>query len=123
VAGAGFRFQDGLNRPSVSINDGKGFAFISHTGEVCPSGFLPISAGNIRERAFAEIYCESPLFRELRDTSRLKGKCGACDFREVCGGSRARAYGVTGDYLASDPSCVYGPPDVGLRTTQSSRPA
>jgi radical SAM protein len=110
VAGAGYRFQDGLNRPSVSINDGVGFAFISHTGDVYPSGFLPLTAGNVRERPFSHIYRESPLFRQLRDPSLLKGKCGACDFRSVCGGSRARSYGVTGDYLAPDPSCVYEPP-------------
>ena len=110
VAGAGYRFQDGLNRPSVSINDGVGFAFIAQTGDVYPSGFLPLTAGNVRERPFSHIYRESPLFRQLRDPSLLKGKCGACDFRSVCGGSRARSYGVTGDYLAPDPSCVYEPP-------------
>jgi radical SAM protein len=109
VAGAGYRFQDGLERPTVSINDGKGFAFISHTGAVCPSGFLPVAAGNVREGSFAEIYRHSPIFRELRDASLLKGKCGRCEFRDVCGGSRARAYGVTGDYLQSDPSCLYEP--------------
>jgi radical SAM protein with 4Fe4S-binding SPASM domain len=120
VAGAGYRFQDGLNRPSVSINDGKGFAFISHTGDVCPSGFLPLPAGNVRERPFSDIYRDSPLFRQLRDPSLLKGKCGGCDFRSICGGSRARAYGVTGDYLESDPSCVYEPSRVGSRPTQQS---
>jgi radical SAM protein with 4Fe4S-binding SPASM domain len=120
VAGAGYRFQDGLNRPSVSINDGKGFAFISHTGDVYPSGFLPVTAGNVRARPFSDIYRESPLFRQLRDPSLLKGKCGACDFRSICGGSRARAYGVTGDYLEADPSCVYEPSRVGSRPTQQS---
>lgn len=111
VAGAGYRFADGLDRPVVSINDGKGFAFISHTGDVYPSGFLPIVAGNVRDGPFAEIYRNSRTFRELRDASLLKGKCGACEFKEVCGGSRARAYGLTSDYLASDPSCVYRPSD------------
>jgi radical SAM protein len=120
VAGAGFRFQDGLNRPSISINDGKGFAFISHTGDVYPSGFLPLRAGNVREQSFADIYRDSHLFRELRDLSRLKGKCGVCEFRSVCGGSRARAYGITGDHLAPDPSCVYEPALVGERPTRSS---
>ena len=123
IAGAGYRYQDGLDRPSVSINDGKGFAFISHTGDVCPSGFLPLPAGNVRERPFADIYRDSPLFRRLRDPSLLKGKCGACDFRSVCGGSRARAYAVTSDYLASDPSCVYESAAVGGRPTGSSPPA
>ncbi len=109
VSGAGFQFQDGLNRPTIGINDGKGFAFISHIGDVCPSGFLPLPAGNVRERRFAEIYRSSPLFNDLRDPGLLKGKCGACAFNVVCGGSRARAYAVRGDYLESDPSCVYRP--------------
>jgi radical SAM protein len=111
VAGAGFRFADGLNRPAMGVNDGNGFAFISHIGEVCPSGFLPIPAGNVRDQSFAEIYRNSPLFRELRDQTKLKGKCGVCEFRTVCGGSRARAYAVTGDYMAEDPSCAYEPAD------------
>jgi radical SAM protein len=110
VAGAGYRFEDGLDRPALGVNDGKGFAFVSHTGEVCPSGFLPISAGNVRERPLADIYRNSSLFRDLRDSDKLKGKCGACEFREVCGGSRARAWALAGDYLAEDPSCVYQPP-------------
>jgi len=109
VLGAGFQFQDGLNRPAIGINDGKGFAFISHIGDVCPSGFLPLPAGNVRERRFTEIYRSSPLFNDLRDPGLLKGKCGACSFNVVCGGSRARAYAVRGDYLESDPSCVYRP--------------
>jgi radical SAM protein len=109
LAGAGYRFEDGLDRPALGVNDGKGFAFISHTGEVCPSGFLPLSAGNVRERPLAEIYRHSPLFRDLRDPGKLKGKCHICRFRSLCGGSRARAWAVTGDYLAEDPSCVYMP--------------
>jgi radical SAM protein len=109
VAGAGFRFADGLNRPAMGVNDGNGFAFISHIGEVCPSGFLPIVAGNVREQSFAEIYRNSPLFRELRDQGKLEGKCGICEFSSVCGGSRARAFAVTGDYMESDPSCAYVP--------------
>ena len=115
VAGAGFRFADGLNRPAMGVNDGNGFAFISHIGEVCPSGFLPIVAGNVREQSFAEIYRNSPLFRELRDQTKLKGKCGICEFGSVCGGSRARAYAVTGDYMEADPSCVYVPAEVPSR--------
>lgn len=123
VAGAGYRFKDGLDRPSISINDGKGFAFISHTGDVYPSGFLPLAAGNVRETPFSEIYRNSALFRALRDPSLLRGKCGVCDFRPVCGGSRARAYGVTGDYLESDPSCAYEPPPVRVGPTRSSQTA
>jgi radical SAM protein with 4Fe4S-binding SPASM domain len=109
LAGAGYRYEDGLNRPTQGVNDGRGFCFISHVGDVCPSGFLPLPAGNVRERSVVDIYRNSRLFRELRDPGLLTGKCGSCRFREVCGGSRARAYAVTGDYLASDPSCVYQP--------------
>jgi radical SAM protein len=111
LMGAGYQYQDGLNRPAISkgVNDGKGFCFISHIGEVCPSGFLPIPAGNIRKQSLAEIYRHSPLFKDLRDAAKLKGKCGKCEFREICGGSRARAYALTGDYLAEDPTCIYQP--------------
>jgi radical SAM protein len=109
LAGAGYRYQDGLNRPVQGVNDGRGFCFISHVGDVCPSGFLPLPAGNLRERSVVDIYRNATLFRELRNTDLITGKCGICPFREVCGGSRARAYAVTGDYLASDPSCVYEP--------------
>jgi radical SAM protein with 4Fe4S-binding SPASM domain len=77
--------------------------------EVSPSGFLPLPAGNVRERSVVDIYRNSQLFRELRDPTLLKGKCGRCEFREVCGGSRARAYATSGDYLESDPSCIYEP--------------
>jgi AdoMet-dependent heme synthase len=91
------------------VNDGKGFMFISHVGNVYPSGFLPIHAGNIRETPLAEIYRNAPIFKALRDTSRLEGKCGACEYKEVCGGSRARAYAVTGDPLAQEPCCIYQP--------------
>ncbi len=101
--------QDGIGRAPRGINDGKGFVFISHRGEVFPSGFLPLSAGNVRRQSLREIYRHSPLFVALRDTSNLKGKCGACEFREVCGGSRARAYALTGDPFAEEPCCVWQP--------------
>jgi radical SAM protein with 4Fe4S-binding SPASM domain len=91
------------------VNDGKGFMFISHVGNVYPSGFLPIHAGNVRETPLAEIYRNAPIFNALRDTSRLKGKCGACEFKEICGGSRARAYALTGDPLAQELCCIYQP--------------
>jgi radical SAM protein len=91
------------------VNDGKGFMFISHVGNVYPSGFLPIHAGNIRETPLAEIYRNAPIFKALRDTSRLEGKCGACEYKEICGGSRARSYAVTGDPLAQEPCCIYQP--------------
>jgi radical SAM protein len=100
---------DAIGRASRGVNDGNGFVFISHTGEVFPSGFLPISAGNIRQESIVDIYRNSPLFRELRDYTKLKGKCGVCEFRQVCGGSRARAFAVTGDYMESEPYCIYIP--------------
>lgn len=91
------------------VKEGRGFAFIDHLGNVAPNGYLPLAAGNVREETFSAIYRESPLFRVLRDASRLRGRCGRCPFREVCGGSRARAYAVTGDILAEDPACPYRP--------------
>lgn len=100
---------DEIGRAPRGLNDGKGFVFISHTGEVFPSGFLPLSAGSIRQQSLASIYRESPLFTALRDTSRLEGKCGACEFKEICGGSRARAYALTGNPHEEEPCCAYIP--------------
>ncbi|MGB6691557.1 MAG: TIGR04053 family radical SAM/SPASM domain-containing protein [Terracidiphilus sp.] len=91
------------------VNDGKGFVFISHIGNVYPSGFLPIQAGNVKWTSLAEIYRNAPIFKALRDTTRLEGKCGACEYKEICGGSRARAYALTGDPLAQEPCCIYQP--------------
>ncbi len=93
----------------TGINDGRGFCFISHTGDVSPSGFLELPAGNVRQQPASQIYRESPLFRQLRDPDALKGKCGHCRYRAVCGGSRARAYHMTGDIMAADPTCAYIP--------------
>ncbi|MBI4531057.1 MAG: TIGR04053 family radical SAM/SPASM domain-containing protein [Candidatus Latescibacteria bacterium] len=109
LTGAGFQYTDGLHRPVQGVNDGKGFVFVSHAGEVCPSGFLPLVAGNVRVTSLSEIYRHAPLFQELRNPDLLKGKCGICEYREVCGGARSRAYALTGDYLASEPYCVYEP--------------
>lgn len=100
---------DGLGRAPKGVNDGNGFVFISHIGDVFPSGLLPVKAGNIRETPLAEIYRESPIFKALRNPDEFKGKCGVCEFRYVCGGSRSRAYAMTGDYLESEPFCVYVP--------------
>jgi radical SAM protein len=100
---------DGIGRAPRGINDAKGFVFISHLGAVFPSGFLPLAAGNVRTQSLRDIYQNSPLFRSLRDPSNLKGKCGVCEFRNVCGGSRARAYALSGDPLAEEPCCVYEP--------------
>ena len=94
---------------AARVNEGRGFLFVSHTGEIYPSGFLPISAGNVRNDSLIDVYRNSALFRDLRDTSKLKGKCGDWEFKEVCSGSRARAYAMTGDYLAEEPFCSYIP--------------
>lgn len=100
---------DGLKRAPKGVNDGNGFVFVSHTGDVMPSGLLPLVGGNVRDKPLAEIYRESPIFKELRNPDLYKGKCGVCEFRHVCGGSRSRTYAVTGDYLESEPFCVYIP--------------
>jgi radical SAM protein with 4Fe4S-binding SPASM domain len=88
---------------------GNGFAFVSHVGDVCGCGFLPLSVGNVRDRPFSELYREAPLFEAFRDPARLGGDCGACEFRAVCGGCRARAYVATGDPLGEEPDCAYEP--------------
>ncbi|HHH81502.1 MAG TPA: TIGR04053 family radical SAM/SPASM domain-containing protein [Chloroflexi bacterium] len=119
--GAGFQYDDGLHRPMKGVNDGKGFLFISHIGEIMPSGFLPISAGDVREMDVVETYRRAPLFQDLRDATKLKGKCGVCEYREVCGGQRGRAFGVTGDYLEVDPACAYEPAVADASAIVSSR--
>jgi radical SAM protein len=91
------------------VRDGNGIVFVSHSGDVYPSGFLPLAAGNVRRDSLVDVYRSSELFVRLRDTGRLHGKCGRCPFREICGGSRARAYAHTGDPMASDPLCPYQP--------------
>ncbi|HSK19936.1 MAG TPA: TIGR04053 family radical SAM/SPASM domain-containing protein [Longimicrobiales bacterium] len=106
--GAAISMSDGIGR-ARNVNDGDGFMFISHTGEIFPSGFLPVSAGNVRRDDLVEVYRNSHLFRTLRDRTLLKGKCGVCEYLKVCGGSRARAYAVTGDYLEAEPFCAHVP--------------
>ena len=105
--GHGPRGSIGLAR--WAINAGNGYAFISHTGEVYPSGFLPACTGSIRSTPLAELYRGHPVFRALRDPNALRGRCGVCEFRSVCGGSRSRAYAVSGDYLGEEPCCAYLP--------------
>lgn len=100
---------DAIGRAPRGLNDGKGFVFISHTGDVFPSGFLPLGAGNIRRQTLSAIYRDSPLFLSLRDTSNLEGKCGACEFKEICGGSRSRAFALTGNPNGEEPCCSYVP--------------
>ncbi len=103
------RDTDDIGRAPKGINDGKGFVFVSHQGEVFPSGFLPVSAGNVKRQSLAELYRHSPLFTALRDAENLNGKCGVCEYRQICGGSRARAYALTGDLFAEEPCCSYQP--------------
>lgn len=107
--GASRKVDAGAIARQAGINDGKGFVFISHTGEIYPSGFLPISAGNVRRDSLAQVYRSAPLFRALRDPDHFEGKCGRCLYRNLCGGSRSRAYALTGNHLGSDPRCVYEP--------------
>lgn len=107
------------SRAPLGINDGKGFVFVSHIGNIQPSGFLPLTAGNVRTDELLDVYRNSPLFRELRNPGLLKGKCGQCEFKAICGGSRARAYAMTGDYLGAEPLCVYQPPRNGRREETS----
>jgi radical SAM protein with 4Fe4S-binding SPASM domain len=104
----GAKGRQGMRTP-LGIRDGRGVMFISHTGDVSPSGFLPLVCGNVRQTDPAVIYREHPLFVSLRDSDALGGKCGRCEFRNICGGSRARAHGVTGDPFAQDPACSYQP--------------
>jgi AdoMet-dependent heme synthase len=108
TAGPGFDLGE-AGRSARGVNDGNGFLFVSHTGEIYPSGFLPVSAGNVRSDDVVEVYRESDLFRSLRDPDLLKGKCGVCEYRTVCGGSRARAWATTGDPLEAEPYCTHIP--------------
>jgi radical SAM protein with 4Fe4S-binding SPASM domain len=94
---------------TTAVSDGRGFVFISHTGEIYPSGFLPVSGGNVRNDSLVDVYQNSSLFRILREPSAKLGKCSYCEFTKICGGSRARAYALTGDYLEADPRCCYQP--------------
>ena len=113
------RRRDGLPSQSVerrrqlraprSVNDGNGFVFIDHLGNICPSGFLPVQRGNVRATSLSEVYRTDEVFSRLRNANGLMGKCGRCRFREICGGSRSRAFAATGAVMASDPLCVYEP--------------
>lgn len=102
-----------VRRPHVraprGVNDGNGFVFVDHLGEICPSGFLPLARGNVRRQSLVSTYREDEVFRQLRQPDALSGKCGWCEFRSICGGSRSRAYAATGSAFASDPLCAYVP--------------
>ena len=99
-----------MNTLSRGCLAGVGFCFISHRGQVQGCGYLDVSAGNVREQSFGEIWNSSPLFCDLRDLTLYKGKCGLCEYRKLCGGCRARAYEASGDYLEAEPYCIYEPP-------------
>ena len=96
-------------RSPLSVGDGRGVVFVSHTGDVQPSGFLPLVVGNVRQVPLTALYATSPLLRALRDPARLRGRCGRCQFRHACGGSRAQAFARSGDPLGEDPTCVFEP--------------
>lgn len=98
-----------LRRTPMNINAGNGFVFVSRRGDVFPSGFMPLSAGNIRKQSLVDIYRDAPLFRDLREPDTLQGRCGACEFKAICGGSRSRAYSMTGNPNAEEPFCTYEP--------------
>jgi radical SAM protein len=125
AAGLRGRPADGVTMPAVlttsegpghtvglaprGVNAGNGFLFVSHRGEIYPSGFLPWSAGNVRQRGLADAYRNDETFLALRDADRLEGRCGRCEYRRICGGSRSRAFALTGNLFATDPWCVYEP--------------
>jgi radical SAM protein with 4Fe4S-binding SPASM domain len=98
-----------VRRARHAVTDGNGFVFVDHAGNICPSGFLPVASGNVRTDDLVGVYRDSGAFTALRDPARLGGRCGRCEYRETCGGSRARAFAVTGDPVAEDPGCAWQP--------------
>jgi radical SAM protein with 4Fe4S-binding SPASM domain len=94
---------------SFEIRDGHGIMFVSNTGDVCPAGFLPLVVGNVKQSRVTDLYRNAPVFRALHDPTQFEGRCGICEYNALCGGSRSRAYGATGDPLATDPFCDYIP--------------
>jgi heme b synthase len=103
------RAESPLHAMTRGCLGGSSFCFISHTGQVQPCGYLELDCGRIKEKTFADIWKHSPIFKELRDLNTYKGKCGRCEFIRVCGGCRARAHEVTGNYLAEEPFCIHEP--------------
>jgi len=99
-----------VSRHGAGVNDGNGFVFISHTGDIEPSGFLPLVCGNLRQHRVSDIYRSHPTFLRLRQPQHFSGKCGRCPYQRLCGGSRSRTHALTGDAFGSDPTCVYQPP-------------
>jgi radical SAM protein with 4Fe4S-binding SPASM domain len=110
-----------MNAMTKGCLAGTGVCFISHEGEVYPCGYLPAIAGDLRKEKFADIWANAAVFNELRDTDNLKGKCGCCEFRNVCMGCRARAFAASGDYLGEEPFCVYEPKSQALRDKVTQR--
>lgn len=106
ASATGHQRTDSISRGCLA---GTGFSFISHQGKVKGCGYLDVEAGDVRQASFSRIWFDSPLFRELRDLSNIKGKCGVCEYKRICGGCRARAYETTGDYLEAEPYCIYEP--------------
>ncbi|MGO8671093.1 MAG: TIGR04053 family radical SAM/SPASM domain-containing protein [Capsulimonadaceae bacterium] len=104
-----------IQRAPLGVGDGKGVVFVSHTGNIYPSGFMPIKCGRFPEDSLVETYQNAPLLRDLRNPDLLHGKCGLCDFRHMCGGSRARSYAVTRDPLAAEPDCLFIPKALEVR--------
>jgi len=98
-----------MNAMTKGCLAGTGVCFISHEGEVYPCGYLPVPAGDLRQQRFSDIWQNSAVFHQLRNNEGLKGKCGCCEFRNVCMGCRARAYAATGDFMDEEPFCVYQP--------------
>ena len=99
----------GMNAVTKGCLAGTGVCFISHRGEVYPCGYLPVLAGDLRQQSFEEIWRSAAVLQQLRETGNLQGKCGRCEFRNVCMGCRARAYAATGNYLDEEPFCIYEP--------------
>ncbi len=100
------------HRAPLGVGDGKGVMFVGHTGEIYPAGFLPLNCGRFPDDSVVDVYQNHPTFCALRNPDGFKGRCGICEYRHVCGGSRARAYAVTGDPLETEPDCVYIPGQV-----------
>lgn len=100
---------DGMSAMTKGCLAGTGVCFVSHEGEVFPCGYLPTKAGDLRSQSFREVWENSVIFEQLRDPGNLKGKCGCCEFRNVCMGCRARAFAATGDMMDEEPFCVYQP--------------
>lgn len=109
--------REGMPAHAEGIGDGKGFVFVSHLGEIQPSGFLPLTRGNVRHDSLLDVYCNDPIFQRLRRPETFLGKCGACEYHNLCGGSRARAYAYAGTPFASEPTCSYIPEKIAMRAT------